>query len=362
MSFEVVAPVPWFPFSSRRFGRYGDYAKVPKMEVRHGVVVSHPRYPVIPKIGMTSAPVLLTAGVWPCIKRKAKGFDVLDAHYLYPDGVAAVAMARRLNKPVVLTARGSDVNVIPQYPSARRMINWALNRADRVLCVSEGLRDSIVALSEGSVDPKTVRNGVDLDFFYPSADRELLKNSLAIPRFTVLFAGNFVPLKGADLLIDAIRSVPDVDLVMAGSGPMEARLKRLVADSGLADRVRFAGVLDQKDLRSYYQAADALILPSASEGMPNVLLEAMACGTPVLTTPVGGAPEIVSDAVSGYFIESRTPQHITSVICRIMATPLDRGAVRNWCERFSWNQTLDTLRDAFDDVVGKRDFTSPEDR
>ena len=125
---KVVAPVPWFPLPQRRFGRYGEYARVPADEYRHGIDVYHPRYPVIPRIGMHLAPGLLAAAVKPTLRRlRQRGFDfqLIDAHYFYPDGVAAVALGRQLGVPVTVTARGSDLNLIADFPLPRRMIRWA---------------------------------------------------------------------------------------------------------------------------------------------------------------------------------------------------------------------------------------------
>jgi hypothetical protein len=114
---RVVAPVPWFPSGNPRFGRYADYARVPAEEQRHGIQISHPRYMLLPKIGMQVAPWLLARSVKAQIGRiidEGYDFDVLDAHYFYPDGVAAVMLGKYFNKPVVITARGTDINLIPQ--------------------------------------------------------------------------------------------------------------------------------------------------------------------------------------------------------------------------------------------------------
>lgn len=123
---NVVAPVPWFPSKSHRFGRYGAYASIPLLEQRIGVNVHHPRYFLAPKIGMNIAPFLLAKAALPVMKKIATtdGFDVIDAHYFYPDGVAATLLGIYFNKPVIVSALGTDINLIPQYPFARRMIKW----------------------------------------------------------------------------------------------------------------------------------------------------------------------------------------------------------------------------------------------
>src|SRR5436309_9492989 len=135
---RVVAPVPWFPSARRCFGRYGVYARVPRREVRHGIEILHPRYPVIPKVGMSAAPFLLAAAARGAVAELVAGgfdFDLIDAHYLYPDGVAAILLGRWLGKPVVLSALGDDVITLPLYALPRRMILWAVAGSAGVLPV-----------------------------------------------------------------------------------------------------------------------------------------------------------------------------------------------------------------------------------
>ncbi len=118
-----MAPTPWFPFTSRRFGDYAVFARVPREEIRHGLHVDHPRYPVLPKIGISVAPLALASAVLPRLRRQLRAgrdFDLIDAHYFYPDGVAAVLLGRAIGRPVVVTARGSDLNLIADHTVPRR--------------------------------------------------------------------------------------------------------------------------------------------------------------------------------------------------------------------------------------------------
>ena len=135
---RVIAPVPWFPFAGSAFGQYGKYAAAPRRETRHGLEIDHPRYPVIPKVGMTLAPFLLYAASRGPVRRLLESgydFDLIDAHYFYPDGIAAAMLGRQLGKPVVITARGTDLNLIPQYALPRRMILWAAAQAAGMITV-----------------------------------------------------------------------------------------------------------------------------------------------------------------------------------------------------------------------------------
>src|SRR5262245_5700497 len=168
----VVAPVPWFPSTHPRFGEYALSARAPRQERRHGIDVVHPRYLAIPKVGMSVAPFLLAAGAYSAVKRRLGGAAAIDAHYFYPDGVAAAIIGRKLNAPVVITARGTDVNLLPEFAIPRRMILWAADRAAALIAVSAALKDALVELGVESGKIVVLRNGVDTQMFRPM-DRAL---------------------------------------------------------------------------------------------------------------------------------------------------------------------------------------------
>lgn len=223
---RVVAPIPWFPSTNPRYGQYARFAKAPRQEVRHGIEVRHPRYPVLPKVGMSVAPLLLAQAVKPAIGRmidEGFDFDLIDAHYFYPDGVAAAMLARTFNKPLVITARGSDITLFPQYALPRRQILWAAKRADAIITVCNALRDEVVGMGIDSDRVVSLRNGVDLELFRPT---ERTPNDM----FTLLAVGHLVPVKAQDLIIGALPLLPGVRLVLAGDGPDRAKLEALARD------------------------------------------------------------------------------------------------------------------------------------
>jgi glycosyltransferase involved in cell wall biosynthesis len=338
---KVVAPVPWFPLSNRRFGEYAVFARVPRDERRHGIEVMHPRYVTVPKVGMSMAPFLLAAGACSAVKsliRRGFDFELIDAHYFYPDGVAAILLGRHFAKPVVITARGTDVNLIPRYWLPRQMILWAARHAAGMITVAGALKDKLVALGvpEGRIE--VLRNGVDLEFFR-QVDRESSRRRLGIRRTTLLAVGNLVPLKGHDLAIRAMKLLPEMDLVIVGDGPERDALGALAGELSLGDRVSFAGALAQEDLRHYYGAADALILASSREGWPNVLLESMGCGTPVIASAVGGTPEVVAAPEAGVLMTERTPEALAQAVRRLFARNPVRSATRHYAEGFDWRAT-----------------------
>lgn len=269
---RVVAPVPWFPVSSGPFGSYKEFASVPKAETRHGISITHPRYPVIPKFGMSIAPFLMYSALKPVIRhmlREGPPIDLIDAHYFYPDGVAAVMLGRAFNIPVVITARGTDINLIPNYAIPRRQILWAADKAAGIITVSQALKDRLVELGAPARKIKPLRNGVDLQMFRP-LDREEARQELGVSGRTLLSVGNLVELKGQDIMISSLPTLPDTKLLIAGAGEERQNLENLAQVLGVSDRVTFFGRVPHDLLANLYSTADALVLASSREGWPNM--------------------------------------------------------------------------------------------
>ncbi len=353
---RVVAPIPWFPLAHPRFGSYAKYARAPAKEVRHGIDVVHPRYISLPKIGMEVAPMLLAQGAKPAIGRildEGYDFDVIDAHYFYPDGVAAIMLGKYFNKPVVVTARGTDINLIPQYRLARKMVLWAAGKADGIITVCNALKDEMVQLGVPADTITPLRNGVDLQRFHPT-DRAAARAALGLTQFTLLSVGVLDPRKGHDLAINALAMMPDVHLLIAGIGPEERRLKNLAEQPGVAGRVTFLGAVPQTELRGYYNAADAMVLASSREGWANVLLESMACGTPVVATNVWGTPEVVTAPEAGVLMKERSPRGLADAVNQLRANYPEHAATRRYAEGYSWDDTTQGQLDLFSRLIDGR--------
>lgn len=333
----VLAPVPWFP------GRTPPRGVVPPLARRGGLVVRHPRFLAMPGLGMFSNPFTLYRTARAAVARMATegvAIDVIDAHYLYPDGVAAVWLGRALGRPVVLTARGSDVSELPQYWYPRRLIREAVARADALIAVSAGLKQKLLALGAAECRTTVLRNGVDLEAFQPPGDRTALRRSLGLGDAPMLLAvGRLVPLKAYDRVISALPDLPGYTLLIAGEGPERGALEALAKRLDLIDRVRFLGAVPHGELAGFYGAADALVLASTREGWPNVVLEAMACGTPVVATPVFGVTEMIAAPEAGLVIRDGTAEALAEGVRRLVAAPPDRGATRKIAEQFSWDAT-----------------------
>ncbi len=352
---RVVAPVPWFPFAHPRFGRYARYARVLRQETRNGVDVRHPRFAMLPGVGMWTSPFAMALAARGTIARMIRDgydFDAIDAHYFYPDGVAAALLARWFKRPLVITARGSDVTQLPDYSLPRRMILDAARRADAIITVCRALKEQLVALGADGGKINVLRNGVDLSAFRPVPPLEA-RETLGLPASGRVIAsvGHLIPRKGHDLVIEAVAALPDATLVIGGSGPERAHLERLAQRLGVTDRVRFLGQLPHQDLARVYSAADALVLSSDREGWANVLLEAMACGTPVVATDVGGSSEVVTSPEAGMLVHERSSVAIADALRRLFAAPPLREATRRYAERFSWDDTTRGQERLFEAVV-----------
>jgi glycosyltransferase involved in cell wall biosynthesis len=342
VSATVVAPVPWFPFGHSRFGGYAAFAKVPAREQRHGIDVLHPRYPVIPKIGMSVAPSLMYRWLLPVLQKRVEleSFDLIDAHYFYPDGVAAAKLGAALGKPVVITARGSDLNVIPQHRLPRRQIKTTAARVAAVVTVSEALKRQAEALGIESGRISVLRNGVDLERFRP-LDRSVIRARLGLAGPVWLAVGNLVELKGVHITLGALAKSPGAVLLVAGDGPEAWRLRQLASELGIEAHVRFLGNVPQARLLEYYNAADVLMLASSREGMPNVVLESLACGTPVVAAPFAGAEELISAPEAGEIAKSRTAEGMLAAWHELWNRKPGRAATRRFAENLGWGPVVE---------------------
>jgi glycosyltransferase involved in cell wall biosynthesis len=279
--------------------------------------------------------------------------DLIDAHYFYPDGVAAAWLGQEFDLPVVITARGTDINLIPEYPRPRRLILDAARSAAALITVCQALKDRLVELEVPGSKITVLRNGVDLQIFHRQ-DRDALRSKFGVGGFVLASVGLLIERKGHHLAIEAIRDVPDATLLIVGSGPERQQLENLSTRLGVADRVRFLGNLDQKSLCEIYNSADALVLASSREGWANVLLESMACGTPVLGSAVWGTPEVIACPEAGLLLEKRDAQSIVAGIARLRQSLPDRAATRRYAEQFDWQATTDGQVALFRSVINQR--------
>jgi glycosyltransferase involved in cell wall biosynthesis len=347
----VIAAIPAFP------GAYGRLRGVPPAERIAGFDVRHPRYANVPAAGMRWQPRSLRRAILAELRRAGatgSDFDVIDAHYFYPDGVAAAAVADALGLPLVVSARGSDINVIGDIAFARARMLDAARRASALIAVSGALADRMKDLGMPAARIHVLRNGVDLDVFAPVPRADARRRlGLAEEGPLVLAVGNLVPGKAFDLLVRAMADIADARLLLVGEGPLQIELEAL-ARSLLPGRAALRPSMPQADLRDAYAAADVLAVTSLREGFPNVVIESMACGTPVVASPVGGVVEIVGEGAPGRLVYERSPAAWSSALRATLADPPPRDAVRRHAEAFSWDATIDAQCALYHRVAAER--------
>ena len=340
---QVVAPVPYFPVWLR-VKRWQAASQVPRQEQVGGLGVYHPRYFLLPRISMPLHGMLMFLGSAPLalrLNREAK-FDCIDAHYVYPDGFAAVLLGKLLRVPVIVSARGTDINLFPWFRSIRPMIQWTLRQADGVIAVSAALREAMVELGTPPDKIQVIPNGVDPQRFEP-VDRQAARRHLGLPAEgqAIVQVGSLISSKGPRLLIAALAEIaprfPDLRLYLLGEGSLRKKLESLVRENGLEQRVLLVGSRPNEELKFWYSAADLTCLASLREGMPNVVLESLACGTPVVATRVGGVPEILISSELGLMAEPNV-QSIAMALKSALETSWDREALVRHARTRTWTE------------------------
>jgi len=347
---EILATIPWFP-GARHFAKWsraGRLLDVPETEIIEGVTVRHPRFMFVPKVGHTfSGPLyaLSLAGV--AMKYDGK-VDVVLGSWAYPDGFAAVALARLLGVPAVVKLHGSDINVVAELPGPRKLVRWALSRAERVVAVSNPLRDRAVALGADPTRVDIVRNGVDRRRFHPQ-DRGAARRKLNVASGPVaLFIGNVERHKGAVDLVRAFASPGVADsgahLYVVGEGGAMEECRELARPAGAA--ITFVGARPHDEIPVWLAACDTLVLPSWNEGTPNVVLEALACGRRVVATAVGGVPDVVRSETAGVLVPPKDPDALGRAMLDALSTPYDPASVVAALPTPDWTESAEALLDS----------------
>ena len=354
----VVCPIPWFPFAGG-LARYRHRSSIPRRETRHGIEVLYPRFLSIPRFLKPLDGVFLFLAAWRVARRLRSRFpfDRLDAHLAFPDGWGAVLLGRMLRLPVAVTLRGHDINDLPKYPVRRRQVAWALRHADAVFAVADALREGAIALGADPRRTFTVGNGVDSERFRPQ-DRAEARRRVGLPveGRIVLSVGHLVERKGFHHVIRAwprvLAAHPDARLVIVGGageeGDFTAGIRRAIAQAAVADSVRLVGPVGHEELGPWYAAADVFCLASDKEGRANVLLEALASGTPVVATGVWGTPEVVSSGDVGILVGDVEPETLGRALDEALAREWKPETISAHAAGFSWagaaERVEDTLR------------------
>ncbi|HOY36287.1 MAG TPA: glycosyltransferase [Piscinibacter sp.] len=276
-------------------------------------------------------------------------WDCLFGSWGYPDAVAVAAVAKLTGVPMIAKVHGSDVNVFTREPARRAQICWALNHSRHVVAVSQALADRLAELGVDPARTTVLYNGVDPVRFHPvpraQARRDL---GFADDERVILYVGNILASKGCMDLMEAFgqlrERLPGLTLVYVGAGPLVRALTERAAAMGASDRVRFAGRLAHEEIVQWFGAADVFCLPSHAEGVPNVVLESMACGTPVVSTRVGGIPEVLPD-FAGAMVQAQDTAALEAALFTALHTEWDRERIVEHARGFDWDKNVTRLRE-----------------
>jgi teichuronic acid biosynthesis glycosyltransferase TuaC len=360
----VINPIGVAPLA---LGRYRAKAAAAVDGVEHGVPVHRPIFRLLPGVGGRFNPGAIARTAIPLARRlhRENPIDLVDAQFFYPDGPAALRIARALDLPLSIKARGADIHYWGGKSYARAAMLEAGEAAAGLLAVCEALAADMTALGLPRDKIAVHYTGLDRDRFRPLDHTRLrprLAEELNLPlgfaEPLLASVGALIPRKGQQLVIRALSGLPadlqGARLLLVGKGEDEAALRALAAELGLAERVHFLGSLDHDMLPLVLSACDAMVLPSASEGLANAWVEALACGTPLVITDVGGARELMTDPLAGVLV-ARETQAVRDGIVRVLAEPRDRQAVAATVEGFGWTENARSLAAYYDRLLSTAD-------
>ncbi len=358
---DVVAPLPWVPpiLRKKNKGKYA-HAQVPVREEISGLRVYHPRYVVIPRVLGFMHPVFMFGPLLRLVKRldRQNQIDLISAHWIFPDGVAAGWVARKLGKPIILTALGCDINYYPTLTFRKSQIKGALRMADAVTVKGNSLKEKVLDLQVPDEKVFLIPNGIDLHRFH-IMDRSAARQELGIHGNGpfLLTVGSLDEVKGTCYLLEALNKMADAlkalpHLLMVGDGPLKQALFSQAQSLGLTRQITFFGRRPHHEIPIWMNAADLFCLPSIREGRPNALMEALACGTPAVASGVGSVPEIINEG-NGRIAQAGDPENLRRQILVCLNRSWDRKTIRESVLGFTWEQCASLYMRTFQKVLRK---------
>lgn len=353
---KVVAPVPWSPNINIR-QQWNLFSRVSQKGSIDGVEVFHPRYFITPKIGRSFYAFLFYISLYRNIKviYKFFKFDLIYAPWVYPDGVGSYYIAKKINIPIVTGVLGSDVNVYANYFFRKKIIADALKNSQLVIAVSSALKDKVLSLGVSQDKVKVILNGINSNLFKP-CDQEEIKNKLNLSKEKkyILFIGNLYAIKGVEFLIESFKNISfnnkNIELLIIGDGDLKEQLIRKVNYLEIRDKVSFLGRKPHNELPDWINCCDVFCLPSIHEGCPNVVLESLACGKPVVASNVGGIPELITSDEYGFLVASGNCKELTAAIQIALEKKWNPELLRKKVADFTWENNAKVLYQEFNKI------------
>lgn len=344
---KVIAPVQWHRC-----------AGIDRNEIIGGIEVHHPRFFYIPRFGRSLNGYFFYLSLINKVKQLRKNFkfDLILAFWAYPDGFGSFLLSKYFKKPVIIKAGGSDINYNTQYPLRRRIISYALRNSDKVISVSNALKKRMVEIGVPESKIFVNPNGVNTALFFPMSKDDCRKKlKLNLNSKIILFVGNLVSVKGINYLIEAFNKLDhkgaDLKLLIVGSGGLKTSLEEQVVKSGIKEKVLFCGKKDHEEIPIYINACDVFCLPSINEGCPNVVLEALACGKPVVASRVGGIPDMVTSDKFGVLVEPQDSVALAEGLKKALLIEWDKEFTRKGHSSLSWALSTKSLFEQIEMVV-----------
>lgn len=358
----VISPIPWFP-GEGYVPRYANRSRITSQTNANAYPTYFPKFFSFPRVLKPLDGIFLAVAVWKFVAahRLKDSIDVLDCHLGFPEGFAGALLSRMLGKPYVVTLRGHDINDLPRFPVRIRQVLFALRHSARYFGVARALVNEAVRLGAPPEKGFASTNGVDTVRFRPTP-KEHARKTLGLNGASryMLSVSHLVPRKGVDILLRALallRTAGHTDLcfIVVGQGgeegDCEADLRALATELGIADAVVWAGAVHNTDLHAWYSAADVFCLASEKEGWPNVVLEAMACGTPVVAHRTWGVPEIIPRQDLGILVGTREPAAFADAIGVALNQAWDPDRLRAHALENTWDKVADGLLQHFQAVA-----------
>ncbi len=351
VSCRVVSLLPWAPKVLWANPKWRHYGNIPKEEVFENIDVKRISFLQIPlKTFHPYAGFSMAFSLKPALKkiRDEFYFDIIHCHTITPVGMASLYLGKYFSVPTICTVRGSDLN---EYVfRSNRYFKFSmkvLKESSAMICVSNKLSSYATELTDGMVHPKVIYNGVDQEIFHPVEDKGKLRQELNLPRDKKIlcFVGRIEHEKGIRELYEAFHRVAslikDAVLVCVGVGQWEDRMRKKMIQDNLESRIFLPGKIIHADVAKYMQACDVFVFPSYNEGMPNSLLEAMACGLPCVASDAGGIPEVIEHGVNGLLIPTKDAEQLSVSLLNILEEPdlaskLSKMAYKTISNKFSW--------------------------
>lgn len=342
---EVAVPLPWFPsgkLAARLAPGYArEFGGLAREQTVDGVHVSYPRYLLIPKLSERAHDLFMYRGVRGTVEQRhaLKPFDVINAHWLFPDGVAAMRLGQQLKVPVVLTGLGCDVNEDLRHPAKGPRILQALRAAAAVTAVSQPLVDALHAAGVPAGKLTVIPNGVDTLRFQPG-ETSAARRKLGLDAGPLVVCVSRLSFeKGVDVLIESARTLrstlPEARLAIVGDGAQRPALEALIESAGLGAQVRLVGAVPHADVATWMTAADVIAMPSRREGHPNAAMEALACGRPLVASRVGALEALITPS-RGITVFAGDASALASALERALRQSWDHAAIAASVQEQSW--------------------------